>query len=183
MMKSSIMNYLVVVAAVSMLVGCGFTINPYSASVTNVMAIKNSGTKPVSIASFSSYKPDLSSIGCRAAGPIETPDKSSFESYIRKAFIEELSLAGLYDPTSPLVLQGMVEELDFNSNIGAGKWVISLSISSNKNNGYKVSSTYKFSTNWVADKACQQVAQAFVPAVQQLILKTISDPRFKALSQ
>ena len=77
----------------------------------------------------------------------------------------------------------LVEELDFNSNIGAGKWVISLSISSNKNNGYKVSSTYKFSTNWVADKACQQVAQAFVPAVQQLILKTISDPRFKALSQ
>jgi hypothetical protein len=181
-MKSSIMKIFVVTVALT-LTGCGYTINQYGASVENVMVIKNSGAKPASVASFTSYQPGMSSIFCRGAGPVETADNSSFEAYIQKAFVDELKLAGLYDPASRIILQGKVENIDYQSNVGDGKWFISLTISSNKNSGYTVSSTYNFSTNWVADKACQQVAQAFVPAVQQLILKTFSDPRFKDLYQ
>ncbi|HEY0913936.1 MAG TPA: hypothetical protein VGE22_03605, partial [Solimonas sp.] len=84
---------------------------------------------------------------------------------------------------SPLVLKGRIEELDFNSNIGAGKWVMKMTLSSRTKPGYTVESQHEFSTNWVADKACQQVAQAFPPAVQQLIFKVVSDPRLKNLAQ
>jgi hypothetical protein len=185
-MKSSIMKFFIVVAAVWTLVGClyipKYPIYQYYSSVKNVQAIKNSGAKPVSVASFTSYEPDMSSILCRLSFPVIS-NGASFEYHIQRAFVNELTLADLYDPASPLVLQGKVEELDFNSNIGAGEWIISLYISSNKNSGYKVSTTYKFSTNFVAEIACQQVAQAFVPAVQQLILETVSDPKFKELSQ
>jgi hypothetical protein len=144
---------------------------------------KSSGLKPVSVGTFSSFKPGMNSISCRAAGNVETPDEASYESYIQKAFTDELKLAGLYDESSNLKLQGKIEELDFNSNIGAGKWVISLTLTSNMSSGYKTTATHEFSTNWVADKACQQVAQAFVPAVQKLILQTVGNPKFGELTK
>ncbi|MAM88773.1 MAG: hypothetical protein CME36_15820 [unclassified Hahellaceae] len=155
--------------------------NPYGASVANVDQIRAAQVNPVAVSSFTSSKPGSSSIGCRAAGPVETADKSSFESYIEKAFIDELKLAGVYDPNSPLVINGHLEELDFNSSIGAGKWIMRLAVSTKEESGYTVESIHEFSTNWVADKACQQVAQAFAPAVQSLISKLVSDPRFQTL--
>lgn len=171
------------IALSSILVGCGFTVNQYGASIENVTKTKNSGLKPVSVGTFSSFNPGMHGISCRAAGNVGTPDEGSYESYIQKAFTDELKLAGLYDENSTLKLQGKIEELDFNSNIGAGKWVISLTLSSNTSSGYKTTATHEFSTNWVADKACQQVAQAFVPAVQQLIFQTVGNPKFGELSK
>ena len=47
--------------------------------------------------------------------------------------------------------------------------------------GYQVKSIYEFSTNWVGDKACQQVAQAFEPAVEKLIKKIVEHPEFPSL--
>jgi hypothetical protein len=47
--------------------------------------------------------------------------------------------------------------------------------------GYEVESSHEFSTNWVADKACQQVAQAFEPAVEELIEKIVEHPGFRSL--
>jgi hypothetical protein len=44
-----------------------------------------------------------------------------------------------------------------------------------------ITSKHEFSTNWVADKACQQVAQEFSPAVQFLIRDLITNPKFKDL--
>lgn len=165
-----------------LLTACGYTISPYGVSVDNVNRIKAGSIKPVAVAMFTASEPGRSSIGCRAAGPVATPDKASFETYIQKAFIDELQLAGAYDPQSPITIQGKLEEVDFNSNIGAGKWVFRLTISSNVSPGFTVESRQEFSTNWVADKACQQVAQAFGPAVQHLIADTVSNPKFASLS-
>jgi hypothetical protein len=166
-----------------LLSGCGYAISPYGVSVDNVNRVRASAMQPMAVARFSAGQPSRSSIGCRAAGPVETPNQVSFESYIERALIDELQLGGAYDPNSPIKLQGTLEEIDFNSNIGAGKWVFRLAVSSAVSPGFTVSSQHEFSTNWVADKACQQVAQAFVPAVQHLIADVISHPQFKALSR
>lgn len=182
-MLHSAIKLTISIALASMLVGCGFAVNQYGASVDNVTVMKSSGLKPVAIGTFSSFQPNLSTIGCRAAGSIEIPDNTSFESYIQKAFTDELKLAGLYDEKSTTKLQGKIEELDFNSNIGAGKWVLSLTLKNNTDTEYKTTAIHEFSTNWVADKACQQVAQAFVPAVQKLILLTVNNPKFGTLSK
>lgn len=162
---------------------CGYNISPYGVSVKNVTAIKAINAPPVAVAPFESSNPGLSSISCRAAGPVRTSDKTSFEAYIQKAFVDELQLAGHYDAQSPIVIHGVLREVDFNSNIGAGKWIFSLAVSSNKSPGFTVETKHGFSTNWVADKACQQVAQEFGPAVQQLISEVISNPSFPALAQ
>jgi hypothetical protein len=167
------------------LTGCGYTINNYGASVDNVEALKalKQANTQVSVNSFSASHGDHKSIMCRAAGPIETPNKQSFEKYIEEALVAELKLAGLYSPGADIKLDGRVDKLDFNSNIGAGSWAFELTASSSNGKSMTVKSRHEFSTNWVADKACQQVAQAFSPAVQALISDLVKSPEFATLLQ
>ena len=82
-----------------------------------------------------------------------------------------------------MTIRGMLHEVDFNSNIGAGKWVFRLAVSSSVSPGITVETKHEFSTNWGGDKACQQVAQAFAPAVQRLISDLVSNPGFQALAR
>lgn len=165
---------------VAVLSGCAYNVSPYGASVKNVESIKSLGIKPVSVGSFKSSKPGESSIVCRAAGPVTvTP---SFETYIEKALIDELKLAGAYDPNSKLVLTGKLEEVDFSSGMIDGKWLFTVTITNARNESFTTKSTYGFSGSFVADKACQETAQAFSPAVQKLVEDIIRDPQFKKIA-
>jgi hypothetical protein len=162
------------------LTGCAYNVSQYGASVKNVESIKSLGIKPVSVASFKAAKPGESSIVCRAAGPVTvTP---SFETYIEKALIDELKLAGAYDPNSKLVLTGKLEEVDFSSGITDGKWQFTVTISNVRNESFTTKSTFGFSGSFVADKACQETAQAFAPAVQKLVEDIVRDPQFKKIA-
>ncbi len=163
--------------------GCTYSVNQYGSSLDTTDKIKQLQSPPLAVDKFESYRPDLKSIVCRANGVVATPDEVSFETYIERAFIDELKQANAYDPKSPAVVHGRLEEINFISSVGKGKWFMKLAVSSNTNPGYAVDSAYEFSANWVAFRACQQVAQAFVPAVQQLISQVVSDPRFKQLAQ
>lgn len=167
---------LTVVAAVALLSGCAFKTSPYGASVQNVEAIKATKLKPVAVASFKSSKPGLNSITCRAAGPVTV--EPSFESYIEKALIDELKLAGAYDPASPVRLSGTLEAVDFSSGMTDGKWTFALALANGRNESFTTKSSFGFSGSFVADRACQEVAQAFGPAVQQLIKDVVKNPQF-----
>lgn len=160
--------------------GCAYNVSPYGASVKNVESIKSLGIKPVSVASFTSTKPGDSSIVCRAAGPVTV--SPNFETYIEKALIDELKLAGAYDANSKLVLTGKLEEIDFSSGITDGKWQFTVTISNARNESFTTKSTFGFSGSFVADKACQETAQAFSPAVQKLVEDIVRNPQFKKIS-
>lgn len=178
-----IFKRVVLVAVTTVLSACGYNINPYGVSVQNVETIKALRITPVSVDKFTTFEPGLNSIACRAAGPVRAPNEQSFEKIIENALTDELKLAGVYDPKSLIVIKGHLEYISFNSNIGAGKWIIKVKVSSKeKPDGFSVDSQTEFSTNWVADKACQQVAQAFGPALQDLIQKIILHPQFKMLA-
>lgn len=181
-MKKPIQRIVLAGFASTLLSACGYNINPYGASVQNVETIKAQNIKPVAVSNFTTFEAGLNSIGCRAAGPVQTPNEMPFEKVIEKALIDELKLAGVYDTQAPLIIKGHLEYINFNSNIGSGKWSIKLNVSSNKNpEGFMVETQHEFSTNWVADKACQQVAQAFGPALQDLIGKVVAHPMFKTM--
>jgi len=132
------------------------------------------------VSEFTTAKPGLKSIGCRAAGPIEAPDGATYDAYIYNAFLTELKLANLIAEDAATKLQGKLEAIDFNSNIGGGKWMISLSFTNGSEN-LRVDSEYPFESYFVADKACQKVAQEFEPAVQKAIREVISNPQFRSL--
>ena len=106
----------------------------------------------------------------------------SFENCIEKAFIDELKLAGAYNPASSLTLSGNLEEVDFSSGMSDGNWTFTLTVSNQRNEGFTTKSTFGFSGSFVADKACQKVAQAFGPAVQKLIEDVVRNPKFKQIA-
>lgn len=171
---------LVAVVTAALLSGCAYNASPYGASVRNVETIKSNNIKPVAVAQFKSAKPGLTTITCRAAGPVTVAP--SFESYIEKALIDELKLAGAYNPTSSTTLSGKLEEVDFSSGMIDGKWTFTLAVSNSRNESFTTKSTFGFSGSFVADKACQEVAQAFGPAVQKLIEDVVQNPSFKQLA-
>lgn len=160
--------------------GCAFNASPYGASVQNVEAIKLSNVKPIAVAPFTAAKPGLSSITCRAAGSVKV--QPSFETYIEKALIDELKLAGAYNPSSAITLSGKLDEVDFSSGMTDGKWTFSLTVSNNRNESFTTKSSLPFKGSFVADKACQEVAQAFGPSVQKLIQDVVQHPQFKQLA-
>ena len=160
--------------------GCAYNASQYGASVSNVEAIKTSRIKPVAVTQFTSSQPGLASITCRAAGPVTV--SPSFETYIEKAFIDELKLAGAYDPASNIKLAGKLEQVDFSSGMSDGNWSFTLTVSNNRNESLTTNSRFGFSGSFVADKACQEVAQAFGPAVQKLIEDVVRHPRFKQIA-
>jgi hypothetical protein len=169
-----------VLTLAALLSGCAYNASPYGASVRNVEVIKSANLKPVAVATFQAAKPGQSTITCRAAGPVTvTP---SFEAYIQKAFVDELKLAGAYDPASAITLSGKLEQVDFSSGITDGNWSFTLMVSNNKNDGFTTTSKFPFSGSFVADKACQEVAQAFQPAVQKLIEDVVRNPKFKTMT-
>ncbi len=158
-----------------------YTVNNYGISAENVEIMKAMDGVQFSVTDFTAAKPGLVKIQCRGAGPVMTPNQETFESYITSALVSELKIAGVYSESSNIQISGYLENLDFNSNIGSGKWMFDVNVSNERGISYKVNSVFLFSTNWVADKACQQVAQAFVPAVQNLIKDIVSNPKFNEL--
>ncbi len=166
--------------SISILSGCAYNVAPYGASVQNVEAIKTYNLKPVSIGKFQSSKPGNTTITCRAAGPVTV--SPSFEGYIEKAFIDELKLAGIYDASSPLVLTGKLEQVDFSSGMTDGNWSFTLTLTNARNESFTTNSKFDFSGSFSADKACQEVAQAFGPAVQKLVASVVQDPKFRLIA-
>lgn len=166
--------------SMSILTGCAYNVAPYGAAVDNVDAIKAYSLKPVSVGTFQSSKPGNATITCRAAGPVTV--SPSFEAYIQKAFTDELRLAGIYNPASPLVLTGRLDDVDFSSGITDGNWAFTLTLTNARNESFTTRSTFGFSGSFAADKACQEVAQAFGPAVQKLVGEVVRHPRFRQIA-
>lgn len=178
--NSTTLRIAAVIVCAAAFSGCTYNVSPYGASVQNVDAIRTYNLKPIAIGKFESSKPGNASITCRAAGPVAV--SPSFEAYIEKAFIDELKLAGIYDPSSKLVLTGKLEEIDFSSGITDGNWSFTLTLTNARKESYTTKSTFGFSGSFVADKACQEVAQAFGPAVQKLVGDVVRDPRFRQIA-
>lgn len=161
--------------------GCAsYNTSPYGASVSNVEALKSSGIKPVAVNKFTAAEPGQMGIMCRAAGKVEV--NTAFETYIQNALTDELKLAGLYDPNSSVKISGRLDEIGFSSGMSDGNWAFTLTVSNQKGTSYVTKSTSQFSGSFAAATACQQVAQAFGPAVQKLIRDMVANPKFKEVA-
>lgn len=167
----------------AVLSGCTTFSSPrYSISADTSVVLKTYDVGNINVGSF--QRQTGFDANCRAAGPIAPPDKLSFEGYIQKALADELKLADLYDAENPkITLSGIVDTLAFSSSRGltGGSWDIGLRVVSSNGKSAYVLERYEFESGFVADTACRQTANAFMPAVQNLIGKLVRSPRFEAL--
>jgi len=175
---------LLVPAVVSLfLIACSHNSPRYSPSVNNQEKLRDivshSPNGKLSVEPFTSSEPSRNSIVCRAAGTVQTPDGKSFEKFIEESLTSELKMSGLYSATSQKI-SGKLLKIDFNSNIGAGKWLIKMQFSCADSKAFIVESQYDFSTNFIADIACEQVSQALPQATQDFIEKLINTAEFKS---
>lgn len=177
------MKKIAVVLSVLVLSGCStYMPQRYNISADNNVALKAIGVGNINVGSFKG--PASFDSACRGAGPIAPPDNMSFEAYIQKALADELKVAGMFDGKTPkATLSGVVEKLDFSSSRGltGGEWNIGLRVNSSNGKSIFVSEHYEFNSGFVADTACKQTAEAYLPAVQNLIGKLVKAPEFKSL--
>jgi hypothetical protein len=160
--------------------GCStYAADRYSISVDNMTALKTLTGEKLNVGEFTASKPGLTEIMCRGVGPIKTPDGETFENYIREAFIDELKLAELYSDSSPITLTGNVDNIDFSSS--SGTWNIAATIKSSNGKVLSISENYSYKTSFYGETACNQTAQALMPAVQDLITKIIMHQDFPLL--
>lgn len=175
-------KFMLIFSALIMSACSTFTPQRYSISADNNVALKAIGASNINVGTFSG--PASFDKTCRGAGPIAPPDNISFEAYIQKALADELKVAGIFDDKAPkATLSGVVEHLSFSSSRGltGGEWDIRLRVNSSNGKSIVVSEHYEFQSGFVADTACKQTAEAYLPAVQNLIGKLVKAPEFKSL--
>lgn len=173
---------LIIISALTLTACSTYTPQRYSIAADNNVALKEIGVGSINVGSFSG--PNNFNNSCRAAGPIAPPDNLSFEAYIQKALADELKVAGAFDDQTPKVtLTGQLEVLKFSSTRGltGGSWDIGLRIISSNGKSTYISEHYEFNSGFVADTACKQTAEAYLPAVQNLIGTLVKSPEFKGL--
>jgi hypothetical protein len=174
------MKTIIAMLAIVTLTGCStFATSRYSPSVDNVLALKKHKGAQVKVGNFSSFEPGLAIITCRGFGPVKSPDGEPYSEYIKKALTDELKMSELYSADAPITLTGQLNALTFSST--SGNWNMSLTVNSSNGQSVTVNENYKYTTSYVGETACNQTAQAFMPAVQDLIAKLVRGNDFKAL--
>lgn len=178
-----------IMVAISMLVlsACSNAPQRYSISTGNNITLKTlkaSGVGNINVGSFTRTA-DLNN-NCRLLyGTIALPDKMSFEGYIQNGLVNELKVADMFDDkNAAITLTGVVEQLSFStltSLLGGGSWDIGLRINSSNGKSAYVSEHYEFEASGQVWAACSQTANAYTPAVQDILGKLITSPDFKSL--
>lgn len=167
-----------------LILGCETTNSiPYKPSISNVISIQQSlqaQGKKVSIGSIN-LAPDVEeSPMCRLNGPVKVAPGKPLSQYIQDAFQEELFMAQVYQTDAPTIIDGRLEALSFRS-FPPASWLITMSVKSNTSPGYTVTIKYPFDTSLTSASACKNVADAFGPAVQELLKKVVDHPHFSSL--
>lgn len=162
------------------LAGCStYSAARYASSADNVVALRALNGKVANIGGFSAAKPGEREIMCRGVGPIKTPDGEPFSEFVRKALVDELKLANAFSASAPVTLTGHLDAIDFSS--ASGSWNLGLTVKSSNGRSMTASEQYAFTTSFYGETACNQTAQALMPAVQNLVGKIVRSTEFAAL--
>ena len=178
------MNRVLLAAVISLLLaGCETpTTQRYGISADNVQAIRALNTSGVGVGAFTSATPFDSS--CRAFGPMQVADGLTHVEYIRRAFEDELKVAGAFASSSPrIVLTGTINRLEFSSTRGltGGSWTVELTLTSSNGKALDVKEYYEFKSGFGANEACRNTAEAFSRAVQNVVGKAVGSAAFPSL--
>lgn len=173
----------IAVSLIFIVTGCSTYITPrYSISVDNYAALKKVAVTGVAVGNFSGQTNfESPTLGCS----LDVPDKLGPIAYVRKAFEDELKLAGSYSDESPrVVLGGHISRMELHAKRFTYpvrvSWMIDITLNSSNGKSMDVSEDYSFPGTSQA-YICGRVAEFFAPAVQDLIGKVVRSPDFKAL--
>jgi len=173
----------IALAALCALSACATPTTPrYSVGTDNVLALKGLNATGVYVGEFT--EPAKDDVKCRGIGTMRLQDGATHAQYLRNALADELKVAGAYaNQPARVTITGALLEVDSSSGLGSnnGRWSMTLRLQSSNGASLTTSSDYNFRAGFAATAACNNVAQAFVPAVQDIIGKAVASPDFAAL--
>ena len=170
--------------AITVLSGCAMKAQPYQIRFENQQSLAELGIEKFSVGVDGFEQPESFDSMCRLMGPIAAPEGETFGGYIRAAFLKELEAAKLHAQSNPKVtVKGEILKMSFGSAEGItnGLWTFEVLYTSSNGQSYRVSDSYKFSSGFDAISACNNTANAFGPAVGQMLNKTFSSLEFARL--
>jgi hypothetical protein len=184
------MRKIIVVTSVLILGACSsissmikYTPPRYTVSEENQELLKKVGHRNINVHLFTKTAEFDNS--CRVvAGIVQSPDKTGFEGYIRKAFINELKQADMFDDSNPKVsLTGVVEKLSLSTGriTYLSNWEIGIRLSSSNGKSVYIFQHYDFNAGDRLLPDCQMIADNYMQAVQKTLGKLIDSPEFESL--
>lgn len=174
-------RFSLIILALGLLTGCAtMTTARYSMSADNNVALKKYTGSEVFLQSLA--PPPNFNADCRMVGPITAADGKSIPEFVRNAFNDEFKFANIYSKNG-VELHGSLTRLAFSSSSGLtnGWWKIGIKLTSSNGKSMSESSETDFKSGFVGLTACNNTAQALNGAVQDLIHKVVTDPRFGTL--
>ena len=135
--------------------------------------------KTLNVGAFSSSIPGQKDILCWGIEPVNTPDGEPFSNFVQKALLDELKIANVYSPSASVTITGNLDSIDFSSVNGS--WNLALTVMASNGKSMSVSESYIYTSGVYSATVCRQAAQAFMPAVQNLVGKVVRSPEFMAL--
>ncbi|DAB39427.1 MAG TPA: hypothetical protein CFH83_00870 [Sulfuricurvum kujiense] len=182
-MRSLILSSLAI-SSLFLFSGCANKVPNYSNSPQNIRAVKNLQKEEktaVTIASFKAKNEGESKVMCRLATPVGTPDGMTFAKYVEDALAVELEMGDMIDPKSKTIISGSLENVYGSTVLGNAYWEHTLKLTSTNGQSMEIMSRYDYESSFSAYSACSEMQRSYLPAVQLLVNKIITDPRFKDL--
>lgn len=108
----------------------------------------------------------------------------NLEAFIQQALADEIRATGVFNDAAPkIALFGELKVLTFTSTstFSDAWWILKIRVSSSNGKTTDVSEKYDFKTSFGADTACQEAADAYIPAVNKLVAKLVKSNEFTAL--
>jgi hypothetical protein len=175
----------VAIIAVIGLSGCANKVHDYAVSTENLMVLKSLASKAnkVNVGEFTDSGKNEKAVMCRLATPIGTPKGETFASYIKNAFQKELLIADLYDPKAKNTISANVNDVYGSTVLGNAYWSFDVTVKSSNGKSYNVKSRYDYESSFSAMSACSEMQRSFPLAVQKLIGKIITHPKFVELTK
>lgn len=173
---------ILIVAAAAMLAGCStYSTGRYTSSTDNVMALRASGAKAVNVGAFTAPDPEMNKVWCTGTQPLTTSDGQPFAEFVRKALVDEMRMAGTYSLSAPVTISGVLKVVGLTDSPGS-HWDLAVTFSSSNGKSVAIAEAYPFPWSFGQQAVCTSAAQAFVPAVQDLLGKFVASPQFALLT-
>lgn len=158
------------------LAGCAtYSISRYTSSADNVVAAKAWKNLKINVGDFKQID-QISGKSCNYKGNIETIDGENYATFIRNAFVTELKMGDAYDKNAPLVITGTLDKVDNSTTLNID-WTFTVTLTSNTGKKLTITEYYKSNASVMgtASSTCGGAATAFIPAVQNLVNKMITE--------
>lgn len=162
--------------------GCSIVAPPYTPSLDNVQALKNSGAAPTRVGTFNETGTAVPHPISLRANSLRSPYGSNWSAYLSEAVTRELTMAGKLSPKADVEISGTLLRNEIDPAIGTGTGDISARFVVRKDNTVRYDQVKSVHREWESSfagaVAIPKAVTEYGYTVQALLATLYADPAF-----